>query len=122
MEGRAKSRMTAKAETGKIKAVPARAAWRNAASRVFAGAKLVFPDFWLRRRVGRGAGIFTYTPSRERLMIYEEASLALKLERFLEVGSHLGASAVVLAEVLKRKGSQCDRHVYCVDTWQNDAM
>jgi predicted O-methyltransferase YrrM len=41
-------------------------------------------------------------------LLYEEAKVAIKVERFLEIGSHLGASAVVLAEVLRRYGSQPD--------------
>jgi len=91
-------------------------------SQLVAASRVAFPTLWLRHFVGSATDIFTYTPSRERLLLYEEARLSLKLERFLEIGSHLGASAVVLAEVLKRHGSDPDRRVFCIDTWLNDAM
>jgi hypothetical protein len=95
---------------------------RRFLSGFYQASKVTFPGWWLRRLIGNGAEIFSYTPIGERLMIYQEASLALKLGRFLEVGSHLGASTVVLAEVLKRGGSQAESRVYCIDTWNNDAM
>ncbi|HEY6167981.1 MAG TPA: class I SAM-dependent methyltransferase [Verrucomicrobiae bacterium] len=97
-------------------------ALRRFAARVRDAFKLVFPRFWLRRHVGAGANIFTYTPPNERLLLLEEARLALQTERFVEIGSHLGGSSVVLAEVLRCYGTKPDRRVYCVDTWMNDGM
>jgi predicted O-methyltransferase YrrM len=38
----------------------------------------------------------------------------------LEIGSYLGASGTLLAEAIKRKTGS--GKVYCVDTWNNDAM
>lgn len=91
-------------------------------SRIWTGTKVLFPSLTLRALMRSGAGISSYTPSNERLLLYEEAGSSLKLERFLEIGSHLGASAVVLAEVLRRRGGKKDRRVFCIDTWRNDAM
>src|ERR1043166_4759846 len=95
---------------------------RRFASRLAAGTKVAAPTIWLRKAVGSGAGVFSYTPPQERLLLYEEAKFCLKNERFLEIGSHHGASTIVLAQVLKRFGSTPDRKVYCVDTWMSDAM
>lgn len=40
-----------------------------------------------------------------------------QLQRIIEVGSHLGKSSLFLACALPRGGT-----LYCIDTWQNDAM
>jgi hypothetical protein len=83
------------------------------------------PGHRLRRYVGDGADIRTYTLVRERLCLFDEATAALlhpqATGRVVEVGSYLGASAVVLAEALRREHSAAGR-LFCIDTWQNDAM
>lgn len=94
---------------------------REFASRFKQSMKLCAPGFYLRVLVGAGASIASFTHPRERLAIYDEARTACKTGQFLEVGSHLGASAVVLAEVLRRSALTAGR-VYCIDTWRNDAM
>lgn len=88
-----------------------RAAWRDA-----------FPEAYLRRLIGSGAGIFTHMSPNERLYLFDEAMRVSRgAGRFLEVGSYLGASASVLAEAARRKGGGSGS-VFCVDTWHNDAM
>lgn len=60
----------------------------------------------------------THMAISERMLLYR---LALGLPRescFLEIGSYLGASATVLAAAAQTR----DGHVFCVDTWRNDAM
>jgi predicted O-methyltransferase YrrM len=62
-------------------------------------------------------GIFTHLTNDEKLLLY---LLTLKMKRpavAVEIGSFLGASACFLALGLGRTG-----RLYCVDTWNNDAM
>ncbi len=62
--------------------------------------------------------IFTHLTRIERLLLYR---LSFSLERdstIVEIGSYLGASACFLGCAAKKRGHK----VYCVDTWQNDAM
>jgi predicted O-methyltransferase YrrM len=61
--------------------------------------------------------IFTHLTNEEKLVLY---LLTLKSKRpavAAEIGSFLGASACFLALGLGRRGL-----LYCVDTWNNDAM
>ena len=73
----------------------------------------------LRRRGWREIeDIPTHLTTAEKLQIYELASGQGGVA--LEVGSYLGASACLIAmALLDRKDAS---HLYCVDTWQNDAM
>lgn len=60
----------------------------------------------------------THLTTAEKLRLYELA--AVKGGVALEVGSYLGVSACLIAmALLDRKDAS---HLYCVDTWQNDAM
>lgn len=62
--------------------------------------------------------IVSYTTREELAVLHALASGCPEGARVLEIGSHLGASAVYLAAGLgQRQG-----HLYCVDTWKNDAM
>jgi predicted O-methyltransferase YrrM len=61
--------------------------------------------------------IFTHLSSEEKLVLYLLAVKLNKLAVAVEIGSFLGASACFLALGLSRKG-----RLYCVDTWNNDAM
>jgi len=79
------------------------------------------PTLYLWKIVGTGARIHTWTSARERLLLFSEASSSLRVGRFVEIGSYLGASAVVLAEALRRGRATPERRLYCVDTWMNDA-
>ncbi|KKO20370.1 MAG: class I SAM-dependent methyltransferase [Candidatus Brocadia sp.] len=62
--------------------------------------------------------IFTHLTKKERLLLYK---LVLSLPNkaiVVEIGSYLGASTVFLASAIKDR----DGHIYCVDTWSNEAM
>ncbi|MBP7652815.1 class I SAM-dependent methyltransferase [Candidatus Dependentiae bacterium] len=62
--------------------------------------------------------IFTHLTSEEKYILYE---LALKKNGvFVEIGSFLGASSLCIARALKEKNK--NEILYCVDTWENDAM
>jgi predicted O-methyltransferase YrrM len=84
----------------------------------------VFYAPW-RKRFAREEGdfawsIFTHTEPIERLLLYR---LALGLPPnavALEIGSYLGASACFLAAGLSKVGD--GTKLFCVDTWNNDAM
>jgi predicted O-methyltransferase YrrM len=79
----------------------------------------MFPELRLRRLVGKSIAIRTQTTVCERLALYEMARASLSTNVFVEIGSYLGATAVVLAAAIQKSGRG---KVYCIDTWQNDAM
>jgi predicted O-methyltransferase YrrM len=54
----------------------------------------------------------------ERIMLYRIGRNLKKRSIIVEIGSFLGASSSFLAIAAKETNS----HVFCVDTWQNDAM
>tara|TARA_A100001391_G_scaffold202754_2_gene193194 strand:+ start:755 stop:1267 length:513 start_codon:yes stop_codon:yes gene_type:complete len=56
----------------------------------------------------------------ERLELFLMSHTAASSGVMLEVGSYLGASSTSLSEGLRRKLSS--GKLYCVDTWENDAM
>jgi predicted O-methyltransferase YrrM len=49
---------------------------------------------------------------------YELFRLAIGKQRILEIGSYLGASATCFGSALKNTSGK----IYCIDTWNNDAM
>lgn len=61
--------------------------------------------------------IFTHLTDKEKIILYK-LSKQVKTENavFVEIGSYYGASSCFLAEGLKAG------KIYCIDTWQNDAM
>jgi predicted O-methyltransferase YrrM len=61
--------------------------------------------------------IFTHLSIDERLVLFVLASDLKRGAIVAEIGSFLGASACYLARGLAGKGK-----VYCIDTWNNDAM
>jgi predicted O-methyltransferase YrrM len=61
--------------------------------------------------------IFTHLSSEEKLALCLLAVKLNKLAVAVEIGSFLGASACFLAV-----GLSCKGRLYCVDTWNNDAM
>ncbi len=80
-------------------------------------------DYWARdelRRVGaaNAASIRSYTTKKELQALLRIASFLPKGARALEIGSHLGASACYIVAGLV----QVDGHLFCVDTWNNEAM
>jgi predicted O-methyltransferase YrrM len=50
---------------------------------------------------------------------YRLFRLAFGKEKILEIGSYVGASAACFGAAKKKDGSG---EIYCIDTWQNDAM
>jgi predicted O-methyltransferase YrrM len=62
--------------------------------------------------------VFSHTTTRERLALYELAKFLPARATAVEIGSHVGASALFLCEGLK----ECNGHLYCVDTWMNESM
>lgn len=87
--------------------------------RIVKGLFHMFPELRLRKLVGDGVAIHSTTRIVERVALYELAYSSIKVGRFIEVGSYLGATAVILAAALRKfPGGK----VYCVDTWENDAM
>jgi cephalosporin hydroxylase len=67
--------------------------------------------------------IQSHLTDREKVTLYR---LAYKISKktqpssFVEIGSYIGASAFCLAAALTKNGNS--GKVYCVDTWNNDAM
>jgi len=62
--------------------------------------------------------VFTFTSPRELRRLYLLGIHGPEGVCILEIGSHLGASSLYLAEAAK----ELDGKLYCVDTWMNDAM
>jgi len=59
----------------------------------------------------------TYTTGNELFALYELAGTLEKNSYALEIGSYIGASSLMIA-----KGLNNSSRLFCVDTWQNDAM
>jgi len=62
--------------------------------------------------------IHTHMTARELHALYDLAANVGKSGKVLEIGSYLGASSCYLTAAL----SLLDGHLYCVDTWENQAM
>lgn len=62
--------------------------------------------------------IFTHTTNEEKYKLFELASQ--KKGVFVEIGSYVGASSCYIAEGILSGGKKSK--LYCVDTWENDAM
>lgn len=54
----------------------------------------------------------------DRIVLYKCAKNLPQNSVVVEIGSYLGSSSVMIAEALESN----DGHLYCVDTWKNDAM
>lgn len=65
-----------------------------------------------------GGDVVTYTSGGELQALYDLASRCPRGSVALEIGSHLGASALALAGGLAR----VDGRLVCVDTWDNRTM
>lgn len=81
------------------------------------------PDFFRFQLCGHGHAwrIFTHMTFQERLTLYRHARRQMAGSILLEIGSYLGASSCFLAagtSEIRGGGGK----VYCVDTWQNEAM
>jgi predicted O-methyltransferase YrrM len=67
----------------------------------------------------RGFSIKSHLTAAERLSLYRLAKIP-QIENCLEIGSYLGASAYFVSAGLKNK--RFNGKVFCIDTWNNDAM
>jgi predicted O-methyltransferase YrrM len=83
--------------------------------------KMIMASFWSLRypQLATAFRIWSHLTKQEMLVLYRLAS-SLPQCNILEIGSYLGASACCFAAGLKKTGSS--GHVYCIDTWKNDAM
>jgi len=61
--------------------------------------------------------IFTHMTGEELFKLHFFASSLQEESVFVEIGSYLGASSIFIASGLNESSK-----LYCVDTWQNDAM
>lgn len=75
---------------------------------------IVLTPFLYRTNDGK---IFTHTTLEERLVLFFLADRLKPNAAVTEIGSFLGSSACYLARGLSGRGT-----LYCVDTWNNDAM
>ena len=66
---------------------------------------------------GRNSKIFTHLMMDEQLVLFLLSRSLGFGTVVVEIGSFLGASATYLARGIRRRGT-----LYCVDTWNNDAM
>lgn len=63
-------------------------------------------------------GVFSHTTPAERLALYQIAKCLPAGARALEIGSHIGSSALFICAGLEYGGG----HLFCVDTWMNQTM
>jgi predicted O-methyltransferase YrrM len=80
-------------------------------------------DSWCRVRYPQLSASFavsSHLTRCERVALYDRAR-APGVASIVEIGSYLGASAAAFACGLRDAGKAAAR-VYCVDTWNNDAM
>ena len=68
------------------------------------------------RNLNSAFAITTHMTVRERIQLYK---LVSNNKSIAEIGSFVGASACCFGAGLKERG---DGSVYCIDTWNNDAM
>lgn len=62
--------------------------------------------------------VFSHTTAEERFRLFQLARFLPANARALEIGSHLGSSALFLCAGLAPIGG----HLICVDTWMNETM
>lgn len=69
----------------------------------------------------KGMSIFTHLTNAEKYKLFQLAkNLKISPVLAVEVGSYLGASSLFIASGLERRAD--GSRLYCVDTWENDAM
>jgi predicted O-methyltransferase YrrM len=62
--------------------------------------------------------VFSHTSYAERLALFQMAKALPQCARALEIGSHVGSSALFICAGLERGSG----HLVCVDTWMNQTM
>ncbi len=68
--------------------------------------------------IARHSRVFSHTTNAERLALFELARWLPPQARALEIGSHIGSSALFLCAGLSRISGS----LICVDTWMNETM
>ena len=82
-------------------------------------AKRALLTYRLRRNgVHRHMSVFSHTTPSERLTLFHLARSLPRGARALEIGSHIGSSALFLCAGLRH----CGGRLICVDTWMNQTM
>lgn len=76
-------------------------------------------NFFFTRNYPGIAGIYTHLSAEEKSTLIHLAENCNGLT-FVEIGSFFGASSCCIAEGIRSAGKKAQ--IYCVDTWQNDAM
>jgi predicted O-methyltransferase YrrM len=71
-----------------------------------------------RHGLTRHMRVFSHTSATERLALFSLSKILPLGARVLEIGSHVGSSALFLCAGL----THCDGTLICVDTWMNDTM
>src|SRR5262245_32365031 len=71
-----------------------------------------------RHRLTRHMRVFSHTSPHERLALFQIADCLPPGGRALEIGSHVGSSALFICAGLAHGGGQ----LICVDTWTNQTM
>lgn len=71
-----------------------------------------------RHRLNRHMRVFSHSAPVERLALFQTAKLLPPGARALEIGSHIGSSALFICAGLEHGGG----HLVCVDTWMNQTM
>jgi predicted O-methyltransferase YrrM len=71
-----------------------------------------------RHGLQRHMRVFSHSAPVERLALYQMAKLLPPGARALEIGSHIGSSALFICAGLEHVGG----HLVCVDTWMNQTM
>lgn len=71
-----------------------------------------------RHGLSRHNSVFSHTTAAERLALFQTAKALLPAARALEIGSHIGSSALFVCAGLEQGGG----HLVCVDTWMNQTM
>jgi predicted O-methyltransferase YrrM len=71
-----------------------------------------------RHGLARHMRVFSHTSPVERLALFQMARWLPPRARALEIGAHLGSSALFICAGLEHGGG----HLVCVDTWANQTM
>jgi len=73
---------------------------------------IMYPQLHLAFRV------VSHLTMKERIVLYR---LSKNCNLIVEIGSYIGASACCFGAAMKSRG-ECDGKIFCIDTWNNDAM
>lgn len=74
--------------------------------------------YLLFHKLRREAKIFTHLTTAEKILLYKFSKALPPKSVAIEIGSYLGASSCFIANGIKNNNGA----LYCIDTWQNQAM